>query len=87
MKYHVGGTHNLWLGANDDMHYYNRTFTWSATGKLLDFSNWSAGNPDNNMNRERCVHIWNNNDLYQWNDNDCSVKMGFICETNNYLSY
>uniref|UniRef100_A0A1A9W339 C-type lectin domain-containing protein n=1 Tax=Glossina brevipalpis TaxID=37001 RepID=A0A1A9W339_9MUSC len=75
-------THNYWLGANDLAE--EGKFVWAATGKVFAYSNWSANkhplrNPDNFANKEHCVHYWNQTD-FEWNDNDCRIKMGLICE-------
>ena len=83
----VGKSHNLWLGGNDEYSSsrdYGRPFFWSPTGQPFSFAYWSENNPDNYKHQEHCVHIWDTKPLYQWNDNDCNVKMGFICEPNHF---
>lgn len=88
MKKVIGHSHNLWLGGNDEFSSsrdYKRPFIWSATGKRFTFTFWSDSNPDNYKTREHCVHIWASKPLYQWNDNDCNDKIGFICEVNHYV--
>ncbi|XP_065360327.1 lectin subunit alpha-like [Calliphora vicina] len=88
LKTVIGKSHNLWLGGNDEFsssHDFKRPFFWSATGKQFTFSFWSDNNPDNYRTQEHCAHIWASKPLYQWNDNDCTAKMGFICEQNHYL--
>ncbi|KAM7355854.1 lectin subunit alpha-like [Cochliomyia hominivorax] len=88
LKKVIGRSHNLWLGGNDEFSSsrdFKRPFIWSATGKPFTFTFWSSDNPDNYLTREHCVHIWASKPLYEWNDNDCNNKIGFICETNHYL--
>ncbi|XP_065361846.1 lectin subunit alpha-like [Calliphora vicina] len=88
LKKVVGKSSNLWLGGNDEYSSsrdFKRSFFWSPTGKEFSFSFWSDKNPDNYRHREHCVHIWDLKPLYQWNDNDCTRDMGFICEENHYL--
>ncbi|KAM7356643.1 lectin subunit alpha-like [Cochliomyia hominivorax] len=86
LKKVVGKSHNLWLGGNDEFSSspdYKRSFYWSATGEPFTFTFWSDNNPDNDRKSEHCVHIWDKKPLFQWNDIDCTTKMGFICETNH----
>lgn len=73
---------NLWLGGHD----LGETgkYIWPSTGKQFDFSNWSAGNPDNYKGLENCAHIWDTTD-FEWNDAACKTKMGYICEENQFL--
>ena len=73
---------NLWLGAND----LGETgkYIWYATGRQLDFSNWSKGNPDNYKGLEHCAHIWDQTD-FEWNDTVCTGKIGYICEENRFV--
>lgn len=88
LKKVIGHSHNLWLGGNDEFSSsrdYKRPFTWSATGKKFTFTFWSDNNPDNYRSSEHCVHIWASKPLYQWNDVECTNKMGFICEVNHYV--
>lgn len=78
---------NLWLGANDEFsssRNMKRPFYWSATGQLLKYNFWTKNNPDNYNKQEHCVHIWDNNNDFKWNDNECTKQMGFICESNRY---
>lgn len=80
----IGKPHNLWLGGNDDFNTSRdktRSFYWMGTGKKFNFTYWSQENPDNLHNREHCVQIWSAKPNYKWNDEDCTKKMGFICET------
>lgn len=73
---------NLWLGAHDLG--TNGNYIWVSTGKPLDFSNWSQGNPDNHKGLEHCAHIWDRGD-FEWNDSPCSYKIGYICEENTSI--
>ncbi|XP_023301471.2 lectin subunit alpha-like [Lucilia cuprina] len=88
LKKVIGKSHNLWLGGNDEYSTnrdYARPFFWSATGQQFTFTFWSNNNPDNYRNNEHCVHIWQEKSMFEWNDNDCTVKMGFICEPNHLV--
>ncbi|KAL9883849.1 lectin subunit alpha-like [Glossina fuscipes fuscipes] len=77
----INATRNLWLGANDLAE--EGKFMWASTGTAFDYSNWYMNNPDNYQNKEHCVHIIEQSD-FEWNDNDCKVKMGIICEENRF---
>lgn len=84
----LGKPYDLWLGGNDEFSLsrdFKRPFIWSATGKKFNFSNWSFYNPDNSNANEHFVHIWSHVPNYQWNDNNCDRKLGFICEINHYV--
>ena len=86
MKEAIGESRNLWLGGTDAYSLdKERPFFWSSTGENFTFNYWVYGEPNNERSKEHCVHIWETNPLYRWNDNKCSVKMGFICEDNYYL--
>lgn len=53
---------------------------WESSKQLLNYTNWSPGQPDNAGNNEDCVEIrglFN----YKWNDHVCSLKKYFICES------
>uniref|UniRef100_A0A1A9W341 C-type lectin domain-containing protein n=1 Tax=Glossina brevipalpis TaxID=37001 RepID=A0A1A9W341_9MUSC len=67
----------LWLGGTDLG--AEGQYVWASTGKPFDYVNWSPGNPDNDGGYEHCAYIWEKTD-FQWNDGDCTIKMGFICE-------
>ncbi|XP_005186727.3 lectin subunit alpha-like [Musca domestica] len=69
----------LYIGANDLANL--KHFCWTKTGLEFDYTNWSEGEPNNYGGNEHCVHIG----LYDddtWNDVDCSMRFGYICEEN-----
>lgn len=71
------------MGARDELipdSLANRTIYWSPNGQPIDFSSWTRDNPSNTKGNEHCVHIWSNFEDYKWNDNECTMKYGFICE-------
>ncbi|XP_067686886.1 perlucin-like protein [Haliotis asinina] len=68
----------VWIGASDL--FQEGVFRWAATNQKLSFTDWRAGEPNNMNTAENCVEI----EYYlqdQWNDNLCSKKQPFICET------
>ncbi|XP_046542998.1 C-type lectin lectoxin-Lio2-like [Haliotis rubra] len=73
-----GVTEDVWIGA-DDL-WEEGVFRWAATNQELNFTDWKAGEPNNIHNNENCVEI----EYYlqdQWNDDMCTKKQSFICET------
>ncbi|XP_075158005.1 lectin subunit alpha-like [Haematobia irritans] len=77
---------NLWLGAIDQFSTakdFKRSFYWQS-GKSMVYQNWSVENPNNAASNEHCSHIWATKANFEWNDNVCTAKMGFICERQTY---
>ncbi|XP_029732228.1 perlucin-like [Aedes albopictus] len=74
---------NAWIGASDISK--EGTFVWLATGRPVNYTNWSENNPNNDEGTENCVEI-----AYQpytqfkwrWNDNKCDAVNNFVCESN-----
>ncbi|XP_073828657.1 lectin subunit alpha-like [Musca autumnalis] len=83
LKSYVGNPKNFWMGANDEYNRakdLNRAFYWSSNGGRVTFTNWLKGEPNNVAGNEHCLQIFSDVDGFKWNDKDCTVKMGFICE-------
>ncbi|XP_061402451.1 lectin subunit alpha-like [Musca vetustissima] len=59
-------------------------FRWSSTGKPFEFFNWAVDQPDKYEINEHCVHYQED---FKWNDAECTMKMGFICEENSFWRY
>lgn len=57
-------------------------FSWFTTGKVFQYTNWQANQPDNAQGNEHCVHIRGNPTNYTWNDWPCQGLNYFICERN-----
>ncbi|XP_058832083.1 C-type lectin 37Db-like [Topomyia yanbarensis] len=72
----------FWIGGSDLGE--EGVFSWVATGKLVTFTNWSPGEPNNNNGTEDCmqmVFIPRFAQRWTWNDNNCKGShMYFICE-------
>ncbi|KAM7361457.1 uncharacterized protein ACRADG_012072 [Cochliomyia hominivorax] len=69
----------FWIGAvanGKDRHY-----VWISNGHTVSFTNWHPGQPDFYNSNEYCIQIGRNNQ-FQWNDHDCVVEFGLICEFN-----
>ncbi len=72
-----GYSGNLWIGFSDVV--LEGTFRWES-GEAVTFGNWCAGEPNNaGKDGEDCTHLYSTRNC--WNDFDCSVRFGFICET------
>lgn len=73
-------TKEFWISANDLA--TEGSFYWLATGKMLEYTNWSPGEPNNDRNidpnGEHCVYRSGYNK--RWNDDRCILKLYFICE-------
>lgn len=68
--YWIGGTN---LG--DLISYY-----WVSFGKKFEYTNWAPGKPDNLNNNQHCALYVREDDLNQWDDENCDQKAYFICE-------
>uniref|UniRef100_A0A1A9WD05 C-type lectin domain-containing protein n=1 Tax=Glossina brevipalpis TaxID=37001 RepID=A0A1A9WD05_9MUSC len=63
-----------WTGA----YKVSNTFTWHSTGEPIKYFIWHENEPNDKSGDERCIHTWEND--FDWNDNDCIVRLPFICE-------
>jgi len=52
------------------------------TYSFMDYSEWSAGQPDYGTSNEECVNIWPQRS-YTWNDEQCASEFCFVCEDRN----
>ncbi|XP_073831779.1 lectin subunit alpha-like [Musca autumnalis] len=93
LKSIFGTSASLWLGGHDQFNSEistNRPFYWSASGKIMSYSYWYPGEPNNEHNQENCVHIFAHSPKFEWNDVSCTNQYGFICEAqhshNKYFS-
>ncbi|XP_039446389.1 perlucin-like isoform X1 [Culex pipiens pallens] len=73
----------FWLGGSDLSE--EGTFSWQGTGKLVTYTNWSPGEPNNTNGTEDCiqlVYIPRFEQRWTWNDNACKRGyMYFVCES------
>ncbi|XP_053687357.1 C-type lectin 37Da-like [Sabethes cyaneus] len=74
----------FWIGGTDLAE--EGVFSWTATGKLVTYENWSLGEPNNTNGTEDCmqlVYIPKFKQYWSWNDNNCKThRYYFICENN-----
>ncbi|XP_065343002.1 perlucin-like protein [Cloeon dipterum] len=59
-------------------------FYWEATGALLSYTNWAAGQPNNYL-EGHCVEITDQY-AYQWNDVTCTDPIMYICESQSCVA-
>ena len=84
--YTVSGGQRAWIGAHrvgpfTDPVPRNDQWTW-IDGSAMEFSNWSAGQPDNHEGDEFCLEL-NNGFDYLWNDLPCDSVHNrdyYICQ-------
>jgi hypothetical protein len=55
-----------WIGLSD--YIQEGTFLW-VTGEPLTYTNWAAGQPDNQGDFEDYAHLWITDGRHTWNDN------------------
>ena len=71
-----------WIGLSDSSN--ENEWRWTDETGLTGFENWRRGQPNNFWNQD-CVamlkgtyHLIHYN--AEWNDEDCSLTLGYICE-------
>ena len=71
-----------WIGLSDS--FKEKDWRWTDKTGLTGYKNWSSGQP-NNFDNQDCVAMLKGTyySIYfnaEWNDEDCSLKLGYICE-------
>jgi hypothetical protein len=66
---------NFWAGMTDKGS--EGTFRLASNNKVIPFTNWSPGEPNQN-GEEDCVQIIPVS--HTWNDNACTMKLFSICQ-------
>lgn len=64
----------VWLGASDAK--AEGQWRWTS-GEVWFFQDFAADRPDNQGKSEHCLSLTGNG---QWDDQPCSVRLGYICE-------
>ena len=57
-------------------------FRWTESNQIVNYTNWSPSNPDNQGGNERCVEVYRDG---FWNDLICNTRIPYICEKKNEL--
>ena len=73
-----------WIGLSDA--FKEKDWRWTDKTGLTGYKNWGSGEP-NNLSNEDCVAMlkgtyYSRYVNAKWNDEDCSLKLGYICEKN-----
>lgn len=72
------GNDSHWLGATDIL--IEGEWQWAITLQKLTYTNWDAGQPNNDNTNQHCLEISGDRG-FKWNDNECEEHKFFICET------
>ncbi|XP_053387176.1 E-selectin-like [Mercenaria mercenaria] len=67
---------NYYIGLSDRDN--EGIWKWVTSGKIIEFSSWGPGEPNNCCGGEHCGHLWTEPDT--WNDALCSDRFHYICE-------
>ena len=65
LKTAAGGNH-VWIGGTDAAS--EGTWMWNSSNAPLSYTNWGAGEPNNAMGGEDCLHFRPSG---EWNDDKC----------------
>ncbi|XP_065361462.1 lectin subunit alpha-like [Calliphora vicina] len=82
LKRFYNSSPSFWIGGHDNALHLR--YEWISTGQPLSFTNWGPGQPADKLKDEHCLLIWSD---FQWHDNSCNNKHGFICEENQLVKY
>ena len=74
---------NWWLGLQRDG-ANNNVFKWND-GSIAVFTRWSAGEPNNSGNNEKCAEYYHQTEL--WNDLNCEQQKRLACEKGKHCTY
>ena len=71
---------NVWIGGTDANS--EGTWVWSPSGTPLSYTNWrSFGEPNNSLGNEDCLEAHFSINPPGWNDNRCTGKQKYVCES------
>ncbi|XP_076084283.1 C-type lectin domain family 4 member K-like [Mytilus galloprovincialis] len=68
---------NFWLDGTDESE--EGVWVWSTSGQRFNVDDWYSSEPNNKDDNEHCLEIRRKLDN-QWNDEDCSSLISFICK-------
>jgi surface protein len=72
------GNNEVWIGGTDAAS--EGTWVWSPSNTPLSYTNWYPGEP-NNSGGEDCLEFQSNRLEKQWNDEGCTSKRKYVCQT------
>jgi len=71
-----------WIGGNDNV--TEGIWTWEFDTKIVNFTNWYPGEPNNVNGNENCLNLFKSNIpgslTTKWNDVPCSWLIHYICQ-------
>ena len=78
----ANGIATLWMGIQDQTN--EDEFIYESSGQTITYSNWYPNEPNDWEKREDCAEMYVTNVGIpgKWNDDECSTKMPFACESN-----
>ncbi|XP_060545238.1 C-type lectin mannose-binding isoform-like [Pantherophis guttatus] len=68
---------HVWIGLRDPRK--QRTWEWSDRSSI-NYLSWNPGEPNNDFNKEHCVHLWSPAGYKKWNDTPCESLHPFLCQ-------
>uniref|UniRef100_A0A8W8P008 C-type lectin domain-containing protein n=1 Tax=Magallana gigas TaxID=29159 RepID=A0A8W8P008_MAGGI len=71
-----GNNHGVWLGYSDIQK--EGQFVTLSGAKVLQYSNWSKGEPNNVNGIEHCTGYFVN--TKSWNDCICAGQLHYVCK-------
>ena len=77
---HEAAGQTVWIGGTDSA--IDDTWLW-PNGQVLKYYNWAPGEPNNSGGDEHCLQVYEgqSNNGGQWNDNQCSRQIYYVCQT------
>ena len=57
----------------------HQRFVYESTGQEIPFPKWGPNQPDNHLDEEDCVHMYQSGNGI-WNDVMCYAKLRYACQ-------
>ena len=71
----------MWLGMyRPEGSEHLTEIRYNSNGKLIQYSAWRSGQPNNLGKDENCVVVTSSQDVQNWFDKECFANYRFICE-------
>ncbi|XP_030748031.1 C-type lectin 37Db-like [Sitophilus oryzae] len=82
-----GWKNGYWLSGTALAHNETSEYHWFSTGHKIIYFDWAPHQPDNTNGIERCIEIGLRNETIGWNDQNCMLSLGYICQTRGPCTY